>query len=581
MKRIVYIIGCIVLLMACSEPQEYRTLLERAQAVMDDHPDSALAILDSLGQHQADFGKHFRMQYQLHRMNALNKVDTLFHTTSEAKTLADYFNGHGSPNEQMLAYYLLGRAYFDIHEAPMSLSCYQTASEKADTTAPDCNYRQLSRVYGQMSDIFYQQGLYQQELDYLDLSIYYAYKGKDTLNAIKSLCRKTSSFFMLNQDDLAIKANEEASSLALKKGYKEISAAVLGGIIRQLAERGDVNKAKAYIERYESESGYFDSNRNIEKGREIFYYSKGCYYLMTNNLDSAEYFFRKELREGKDFNNQNAGARGLALLYQRTNRPDSSAKYALYSYEMNDSVYAHMTTKEIEQMQSLYDYSRNQMIAQKEKERAEGEHEKVVVISSLFFIIAIVTVIVIRHERRTVKEARQKYKRSVSDLANAQSDIVRLRSHISHQQELNKLIEDKEIEIARLSTEIDGYKKKSGQSQKASETLLQESSTYKNLQKSSAKAIMLTDGEWHNINVMVIEIFPGFYNFISSKKLELNDKEFKTCILARLSFIQKEVANMLGVSPAYISKIHHNLMIKLFGFDGKFEDLTNRLKEYS
>ena len=161
-------------------------MLERAKAIMNDRPDSALTVLDSLGQHKADFGKGYRMRYRLHRLNALNKVDTLFRSTDEAKELAEYFDDHGTPNEQMLAYYLLGRAYYDIHEAPMALSCFQTASERADTTAEDCDYRQLSRVYGQMSSVFYQQYLMRQSLRHSDLEEYYAWKGKDTLNALRS-----------------------------------------------------------------------------------------------------------------------------------------------------------------------------------------------------------------------------------------------------------------------------------------------------------------------------------------------------------------------------------------------------------
>ena len=80
---------------------------------------------------------------------------------------------------------------------------------------------------------------------------------------------------------------------------------------------------------------------------------------------------------------------------------------------------------------------------------------------------------------------------------------------------------------------------------------------------------------------MIIEIMPSFNKFISAKKLELNDKEYKTCILIRLHFIQKEIANMLGVSPAYIAKVCNNAMQKLFGVTGKAKDLEMRLKSFS
>ena len=94
------------------------------------------------------------MQKRLQKLNEYNKADSVFHTTTEAQALVDYFEDHGTPNEKMLAYYLLGRAYYDIHEAPLALNSFQTASEKADTTADNCDYRQLSRVYGQMSSLF-------------------------------------------------------------------------------------------------------------------------------------------------------------------------------------------------------------------------------------------------------------------------------------------------------------------------------------------------------------------------------------------------------------------------------------------
>ena len=146
-----------VVVTGCSERQEHRDALHRALSLMDNHPDSALSVLDSLGKHKADFGHHFSMQYRLHRLNAYNKLDTLFHSTDEARALADYFQDSGTPNEQMLANYLLGRAYYDLHEAPMSLHYFQKASECADTIDDDCNYRLLSRVYGQMGYLFYYQ----------------------------------------------------------------------------------------------------------------------------------------------------------------------------------------------------------------------------------------------------------------------------------------------------------------------------------------------------------------------------------------------------------------------------------------
>ncbi len=581
MKKLLYIIIGVAFLMACSERREYVDMLERAKAVMNDKPDSALAVLDSLGQHESEFGKGFRMRYRLHRLNALNKADTLFRSADEARELADYFDDHGTPNEQMLAYYLLGRAYYDIHESPMALSCFQTASEKADTTAADCDFRQLSRVYGQMSNIFYQQGLYEQELECEDLSARYGWKGNDSLTAICSLAGKIYVYKKQKKSDSAIIICEKTINLLDSCGYRKQSASYYASILRELVDKGDILKAKEYMAKYESESGYFDSNNNIETGREAYYYSKGYYYMATNQYDSAEYYFRKELRDGKDFNNQNGGSRGLALLFQKKHMPDSAAKYALYSYEMNDSVYAHMATREVEQVQGMYDYSRNQQIAEKAKEKAEREQRIVWAVLSILVLLMMASAYIAREVYKKRKEMQQAYSRKVSDLAKAQADIVRLRSLAEHTEELSSLIAEKETEMQKMAIEIDSYKEKLGTQRESAESRLEESDIYHELTKKAGKAVELTNDDWHQVNVLAIETLPNFYKFISSKKLELNDKEFKTCMLVRMHFTPKDIANMLGVSQAYITKLRNNMMPKLFGMEGNSKELDEKLMQFT
>lgn len=522
--------------------------------------------------------EYAEMQKRLQRLDAYNKSDSAFTTATEAKAVADYFEDHGTPNEQMLAYYLLGRAYYDIHEAPLALNSFQTASEKADTTAEDCDYRQLSRVYGQMSRLFYQQGLMRQSLLYSDKEESSSLQGKDTLNALRGMVGKVAPYKNLMLVDSAIYFCEKASNLAYKYGDRQFAAAVLGSIISNLVDCKSYTKAKLYMDRYEQESGYFDSNQCINKGMESYYYIKGNYYLSIGKTDSAEYYFRKELNEGKDFNNQNGGSRGLALLFQKTHLPDSAAKYALYSYAMNDSVYAHMATKEVEQMQGMYNYSRNQEIARQEKERADNAHIIIQMICVFSFFFMMIAFVIVREVYKKRKEERMEFKNKVSLLAKTQADVIKLRSYGS---ELSQMLADKERETACLAIEIEKYKERIGQQKLSAESLLENSEVYMLLKKSADKALILSDDDWHQTFMMIIEILPNFNKLISSKRPELNDNEFKTCILIRLHFTSKDVSNMLGVTQPYITKVCRSLMQKLFNEEGKSKDLSEKLKQYS
>jgi tetratricopeptide (TPR) repeat protein len=94
------------------------------------------------------------MRQGLDSLNERNRNDEPF-TAADVQPYIDYFDRHGEPNDRLLAYYLLGRAYHEQGEAPMALEQYHKAIEFADTLSHDCDFGQLSRVYSQMGDLCY------------------------------------------------------------------------------------------------------------------------------------------------------------------------------------------------------------------------------------------------------------------------------------------------------------------------------------------------------------------------------------------------------------------------------------------
>ena len=105
----------------------------------------ALWLMMSCGE-----GKGDRLK-QLEMLEEMNRADSVMNNDSLAEDLVDYFDKHGSPNEQMRARYILGRTYFDLGELPRALETYLKATDCADTTASDCDYKTLSRVYANMA----------------------------------------------------------------------------------------------------------------------------------------------------------------------------------------------------------------------------------------------------------------------------------------------------------------------------------------------------------------------------------------------------------------------------------------------
>lgn len=587
------------------ERKENVAALLRATRMMDARPDSALVVLDSLLSDTSRLTTHFLMQCRLHRLNACNKLDTVFTSVGLQQSLVRYFDDEGTPNEQMLAYYLLARAHSDRGEAPAALSSFMQAAEKADTLAEDCNFSLLSRVYGQMSSIFYNQNLTHDYLNCLNKSIGYAWMGKDIIMAINEYAHKMEAYDRLGNADSVIAICDSVYQRYSSLGYRKTAAQYYGQSIPALLIKGDTGQVRLHMSVYEKESGYFDANNHIEKGREAYYNFKGHYYLAIHQFDSAEYYFRKELYEGQDFNNQNGASHGLALLFEKIHKPDSAAKYALYSYDMNDSVYAHMATVEVEQMKALYNYTHHQEAAQKEKERAEHEADKAQRRLYIIVLIVLLACYVAYRVWKHRKAEEENYLRQVALLERTQSEVIRLRTHeadlnaliqekelaLNQQEEskveleelrkrtseLNQLIKDKESVAERQRKELIRYQQKDTLTHENVESILNDSDVMKLLNEKSNKGQQLTEEEWSQIHQLVIQVLPGFYQFISTNKHALNISEYRTCILTRLHVKPSCISSLLDVSPSYISKIRPRLNETLFGIEGTGKDFDSRI----
>ena len=332
---------------------------------------------------------------------------------------------------------------------------------------------------------------------------------------------------------------------------------------------GNYDKAKYNIDMYESKSGRFDSCGNIEAGREIYYKSKGLYFLHTNRLDSAEYYFRKELRDGKDYGNQNSAANGLAQLFHKKQRPDSTAKYAIYAYTMLDSVYAQRTTKEVERMQAMYNYSRHQEVARKESERAALANKKL--------LICFIVLLAVLLFSSWLYIARKKVIESLHETAVKLDDLKR--ENYKHNRDASaskQQISENEERIKQLEKKLGRYSKLIYFGIETTESNLKSSPNYLKIKEMAYKGQKLSNDDWDTICNLICEYLPVSYDFIISH-FNINSSDYRICILLRLHFKVGEIANMLGVSSPYISKVSTDIMEKTFGKKGSSKELYKEL----
>ena len=425
---------------------------------------------------------------------------------------------------------------------------------------------------------------------------HYGYIACDTLSALLAYAQKIGTYNLLMKPDSMVIVCKTSSDLFLQAGYPSKAADVLCIPVRYLCDQDSILQAKHFLDIYERESGFFDADKNIEPGREIYYYTKGYYYLKTSQYDSAEYFFRKELATGKDFNNQNAGARGLALLSQQTHKPDSAAKYAFYSYEMNDSVYAHKATEDVAKTKALYDYTRYEHEAQHEKERADRERAKTVIILVSALIVVSIIIFLFWLMRKRHQAA---YRRSIKKLGEAQNTILHLREHeailnsvIERQTEEHKAteelksemtilrasIKERETEIEKQKAILDRFQQKEILTKENADQKINQSDIYKHLRVIANQGQYLTDESWSGLMQLVISQLPGFYHLMSSKERDLTRLEYQICILDRLGIEPSRMRYLLGISESYVSRMRGGLHKKIFDLPASGKEFSHAIR---
>ena len=570
-EKVIFLLLIIMLLASCAGNRKYDDLMQRADSIMNVNDDSAtvaIRMLDGVKSQLSEFTKKQRMRYELLRHKAMNKACITFTSDSVMKEVVDYYDNHGSANERMLANYVLGCVYRDMHEAPMALEYYNKATEQADTTAADCDYGTLYRVYSQMGFLFSKQYLPYQLLDAFGKAMKYAYLAKDTLNAIINYQNRENAYSYLGNKDSVIAINLHAATMFKQIGNNYAAAIAFGCNYKYYIEKKDFINAKKAFEAYNS-TGY-EGNSNYEDAKAYVLCLKGTYYMFTGQLDSACYILQQSLKFCKSFSNKAATTKALAHYYAKVNQPSLAMKYALQSSEYNDSDLIEARKTQLQQVQAMYDYGRNQEIArmaeQKAKRSTQMNYMIVFACVVLFLFLSYVYRKQLALKKKRIAASKLVYEDSLLKLKRLQEEKAQLVAE--KDKKLAQIITEKENAISKLVSEIhDIQNRYSLSSISDADLVLKNSSIYKKIQCIEAHPLEeMTEEDWTELADTVEELIP---NFIPMLKNRVSDRDYRICLLIRLGIPASLMARLLNLSDAAISKSRKTMLKKLCGKVGK------------
>ena len=525
-----------------------------------------------------------RMQLILSEADSLNRHFIPLTSDTLLIEACRYYDRHGTPNEQMHAHYLLGCVYRDRGEAPRAIDCYMDAVSKADTTDENCDYHVLGCVYGQMAAVYHKQLLLSNEIEAHKCANQCFIRANDPmLYAIRGNILIGGNYILLNRKDSAELITKDAIRQLEEAGYLQEALAASTSLMHLYTEQhGKTEELKYWIDRYDTECSFFDQQHNLSSTLRQFYYYKGWYFESTNELDSAEYYYRKIYYPGMSFVAMDPMYRGLLSVFAKRHESDSIAKYARLFCMVNDSSIAIKDRETTARMAASYNYSNYQRKALVNEEKAIKAQRQLFVAIVAILMITVVTVLLLIRQKNRVERLRNEYASASDEYSRNmhrlqvleethKTVIVQIQGELNAATSaLNERLEDEKRELTEENDHLKMRIRELGQ-------LLSLSASMKKRQQLSEEPIIkrvtelcatplqtLSEDEKTALLTIMSDYYPSLIRDLQQSSNPITPLGVFVCILVALNYRSGDIANLLGLSPQQVANLKQDINNVLF-----------------
>lgn len=165
MKRLAFYLYCGMICMACSSASDYRNQMEAAEAVIEDHPDSAWIMLRDIPSSLLSDGEE-KALYNLLLTMARYKLYKPFKDDSLINYSVQYYEQHGNQKRLAASYYYKGSVLEELGEKVQAALYYKKSEELANANNDELV---KAKIYASLRSINYQIGDQQLAMHYSEL----------------------------------------------------------------------------------------------------------------------------------------------------------------------------------------------------------------------------------------------------------------------------------------------------------------------------------------------------------------------------------------------------------------------------
>lgn len=560
--------------LSCRNEQDTRQLLNKAETLLVNNPDSAFILLENISDPESLSNKLFAKWCMLSGKVA-NKLHEEMPYVNQLLRAQSWYDRNGSAEEQARIGFFLGRSYVEDKELGKAMEAYVSALLIADQGE---EYNVAGYICSYMGDLYEFDDKPQKALEkYSEGAICFS-KAKNERSYALALRDIGRMWFYQDSCSRALEYMKKADSIVTSLNDSKAMASTTNGLGNIYSMLGDYDTAETFLLKSLEMEG---------KDKVPSYLALSDIFVNSGDLKKARFYLEKAQIKTKDETTP------IGIIYQLylIEKADNNLEQALHYLEQYEAAADSVSTlqNEASVMKIEKKYRNEKLLNENARLRVIQQQYFILFIIALFVCLGIFVVyqIKLRIQQAKIYEQQRlldKNKINLIELSaklkekeKTLSDIDNYDKHLSErnvlQQELETYNKQKQ-ELERINTEIIQQRREKLLSSAIAKKMRLLSKTV----KPGAVHSLLTTRDWNSIRKQINETYLSLIDFLNKETLNLSPGDLECCYLTLFQLELKEEAILLNINPNSASKRRTRLREKL-GIIGEetslYDYLTN------
>jgi tetratricopeptide (TPR) repeat protein len=519
------------LLFSCHSNQSSSDILEKAQVLLEKHPDSAFSLLKKINSntlHRSD-NAHFCLLMT----KAMIKNDLPISSDSLINVAVEYYKDNGDSINKAETYFYAGRVNQDLKNTKEAMTFFLKASDFSENCK---NYKLQYLIYYYLGELYLDDSLYELAFKIQQKALFYSKLLNNRSYIAYALRNIAISYSGRNLSDSALAYYYRAINVLPKTDTRTL--------IPLYDEVGDVyNKTGNYGLAIK----FVDNAIALKPSETELFYSyvtKAHTFFQMQRYDSAIYYYNKTIHSPNIYTSASSYNR-LAVAYSAKGNFKKAYDLMRIYNELRDSIDIQTKDAAILEMQNVYQHGKSLEQVQRLSSDKQEQTIRYYRVSFLFLVVLIILGgAFFIYRSRNKKELLQKSKL----LLEQENRLIKMREKDCQLREdfFKKLNNIKKIPSLSRADKAE------------KETLID----------TKAK-ISLTDIDWEEIIRNIDLAYDHFTDRLIKAYPNLTTQEIHLCCLVKIKVVRNDLANIFCITPQSVKTTKYRIKKDKMGINDK------------